>query len=189
VGRREVVVSMNSRGFSLVEVLIAMVIVTIGVLGGARLLGMGIMRTTQAKKMTAANHLANQIVERLRLEVRYDIEPPAGSGTVGGAAFTAADAWKAERLPYSSKDLVGPGAGAALTTCNPPGEDDSPATYNVGPLPFSFEGNSFWVCYRIEAPNTANCLADAACATVKVIWSEAGRYRAHRTMAFLASGR
>jgi type IV pilus assembly protein PilV len=181
---------MNARGFSLVEVLIAMAIVTIGVLGGARLLGMGMVRSAQARKVTAAQHLANQVVERLRLEVRFDIEPAAGSGTSGGGEFTAENAWKAERLPYSSNDSVKPAAGASLETCDPPGAEDDPATdYNVGPLPFSSEGNRYWVCYRIEAPNTANCLADAACATVKVIWAEAGRYRAHRTLAFLASGR
>jgi len=181
---------MNARGFSLLEVLMAMVIVTIGVLGGARLLGLGIVRNTEARKTTAATHLANQIVERLRLEIRYDIEPASGSGTAGGAPFTADNAWKAERLPYASSDVVGPGASAALATCHPPGaEDNPPVAYNVGPLPFASEGNSFWVCYRIDAPNTATCLADAACATVKVIWAEAGRYRAHRTLAFLASGR
>src|SRR5690606_25078920 len=181
---------MNARGFSLVEVLIAMAIVTIGVLGGARLLGLGIVRNTHARKVTAAHHLANQVVERLRLEVRFDIEPAAGSGTSGGGKVTAAHAREAERPPYSSNDAVGPGAGASLTSCNPPGAEDDPVTaYNVGPLPFRSEGQNFWVCYRIEAPNAGNCLADAACATVKVIWAEADAYRAHRTLAYLADGR
>lgn len=181
--------SRRDRGFSLLEVMIAMAIVTIGVLGGAKLLGMGLMRSTQARKVTAAHQLANQVVERLRLEVRFDMEPVAGSGTVGGKDFTAEEAWKAERLPYSSNDSIAPAAGAILT-CDPPGAEDPVAVaYNVGPLPFSFEANNFWVCYRIEAPNTATCLADAACAHVKVIWAETGGFRAHRTVAYLTSGR
>lgn len=165
-----------------------MAIVTIGVLGGAKLLGMGLLKSTQARKVTAAHHLANQVVERLRLEVRFDMEAAAGTGTVGGGEFKAEEAWRAERLPYSSNDAVTPTSG--VTTCNPPGAEDATAiAYNVGPLPFSFEANNFWVCYRIEAPNTATCIADAACAQVKVIWAETGGFRAHRTVAYLTSGR
>ncbi len=183
-------VSLKSRGFSLIEVLISMVVVTIGVLGGAGLLAMGMARNAEARRITAANHLANQVVERLRLEVRYDLEPPGGTGTVGGAEFTAEDAWKAERLPYSSQDSIQPSNSSGLPSCNPPGAEDDPVVnYNVGPLPFVFEGHRYLVCYRIEAPNPATCLADAACAHVKVIWTEAGGYGAHRTMAYLTSGR
>lgn len=180
---------MSVRGFTLIEVLISMAVVTIGVLGGAKLLALGMVRTAEARKITAAQHLASQVVERLRLEVRFDLEPAAGSGTVGGEAFTAEDAWKAERLPYSSNDSVEP-SGSNLPDCNPAGAVDDPTIdYNVGPLPFSFEGHSYLVCYRIEAPNAATCLADAACAHVKVLWGEEGGYGAHRTMAFLTSGR
>ncbi len=165
-----------------------MALMTIGVLGGAKLLGMGMARTVQARKLTAANHLANQVVERLRLEVRYDLEADEGTGTAGGDEFSTANAWRAERLPYSSNDAVA--AAAGLTTCNPPGAEDPAAIdYNVGPLPLSFEATTYWVCYRIEAPNTATCLADAACATVKVIWAAADRYAAHRTVAYLTSAR
>lgn len=179
----------KNRGFTLIEVLVAMAVATIGALGGAALLALGMARTAEARRVSAANHLANQVIERLRLEVRFDLEADKGSGSVGGKDFTAEDAWRAERLPYSSKDSVEP-SGSGLPSCNPPGAEDNPAVdYNVGPLPFVFEGHRYLVCYQIEAPNSANCLPDAACARVKVIWAESGGYGAHRTLAYLTSGR
>lgn len=181
---------MSARGFTMVEILVAMVILLIGLLAGARLMGEGIGRGAQGRKVSSAQHLANQVIENLRIEVRFDLEPAAGSGTVGGSAFTAAQAWRAERLPYSSNDSVGAAAGAELATCNPQGAEDDPVVaYNVGPLPYRFEGSRYWVCYQIEAPNTATCLADAACARVKVLWRTDRGFQAHRAMAYLTSGR
>lgn len=181
---------MSQRGFTMVEVLIAMAILMIGVLAGAKLMGEGIRQGAVGRKTSTAQQLANQIIENLRIEVRFDLEAAAGTGTVGGAAFAAADAWKAERLPYSSHDSVGAAAGASLTTCNPAGaEDDPEIDYNVGPLPYRFEGNSYWVCYQIEAPNSATCLSDAACVTVKVLWPTERGHQAHRAVAYLTSGR
>lgn len=180
---------MSQRGFTMVEILVSMAILLVGLLAGAKLMGEGIRQGAVGRKISTAQQLANEIIENLRIEVRFDIEAAAGSGTAGGAAVTAANAWKAERLPYSSKDSVTPTTGA-LTTCNPAGAVDDPViAYNVGPLPYRFEGSGYWVCYQVEAPNSATCLSDAACVTVKVLWQTELGYQAHRAVAYLTSGR
>lgn len=178
----------RDRGSTLVEVMIGMAILAVGLLGSAKLLGEGIVRAADAKRVTGALYLGTQIIEKLRLEIRFDLEPSAvtGSGRSGSEAFTLQNAWKAERLPYASADEV-KGAGGGLSTCQPEGTEDG-VDYSVGPIPMPLDGNRFWACYRIIPPGP-NCLPDAACADIKIIFGSPRGYRARYVNGVLAGGR
>lgn len=178
----------RERGSTLVEVMIGMAILSIGLLGSARLLGEGIIRTAEAKRVSGALYLGTQIVEKLRLEIRFDIEPSAlnGTGKSGAEAFSLENAWKAERLPYASGDEV-KGSGSGLGSCQPAGTADG-IDYTVGPIAMPLDGNRFWACYRIVPPGP-NCLPDSSCADVKIIYRTARGYGARHVNGVLAGGR
>lgn len=183
-------VSDRARGYTLVEVMISMAVLMIGLLGSLAVINLGIIRTAHARKVTAAQHLGSEILERLRLEVRFDAEGslPAGasnSGVSNGGAFTAGSAWRGDRLPYLSSDSVPAAAGAVLTTCQPGGSDG--VDYGVGPLPFRVESNLYWACYGL-APGAAGFPVNSVSAVVKVIWPSSDGYRSRHVAGVLVSG-
>ncbi len=61
-----VTVSSSQRGFSLVEVLVAVVLLSIGLLGLAKLQFWGVRHTGSAYFRTQATQIANEMVERMR---------------------------------------------------------------------------------------------------------------------------
>jgi prepilin-type N-terminal cleavage/methylation domain-containing protein len=65
----------TSRGLSLVEVLVAMVVLTIGVLGLAPLIMMSIYGNTFSNDVTVANGLANREMESLISQSSYGSVP------------------------------------------------------------------------------------------------------------------
>lgn len=177
----------SSRGFSLVEVMIAMAVLATGMIATGPLVHYAISRATEGRKVTAAQLLGTEIIERLRTEVRYDAEP--ASGTLGTYAFTLADAWKADRLPYSTQDTVNTGAAGALTTCNPAGASDA-TTYKVGPFRAQYEAQQFYVCYDlVAAPAAVAAPGTSVNATVKVLWPTANGWSARWLTSVLLDGR
>lgn len=180
----------GAAGFTLVEVLVAMGILAIGLLGSGALIGLGIARTAHGRKVSVAQHLGYEILERLRLEVRFDGEAaaPAGasnSGYAKGAELTAATAWRSDRLPYLSTDLVPAEAGALLSTCQP--QRDDGVAYGVGPLPFRIGTNLYWVCYGLE-PTVTDYPDNSVTAVVKVIWPSSEGYAWRHVAGVLVSG-
>ncbi|AKU91712.1 hypothetical protein AKJ08_2099 [Vulgatibacter incomptus] len=168
------------------EVLVAMAVLAIGLVGSAQLIGYSIARSVQARKVSAAQHLGNEILERLRTEVRFDggMAGPV-SGLSEGVAVTAANAWAADRLPYRIDEAVN-GNGGAIAGCNPAGAvDPGPGTnYGVGPLAFRFEGNVYWVCYRLAAA-PAGYPTGSIDALVKVLWQGTSGVQARHVSAVL----
>jgi|GEM_PF-1654421 len=179
-----------ARGFTLIEVLVSMVVLSIGLVGSVAALGQSIRWSSQARKVTAAQLLGNEILERLRLEARFDGEngvPGAeNSGLSKGGALDAANAWASDRLPYLSSDRVEASAGAQMATCNPAGAADG-NDYGVGPFALRYEGNVYWVCYRIVAP-AAGFPASSIGAFVKILWSGETGIAASHVSGLLAGG-
>lgn len=181
----------TARGFGLVEVMIALAILAIGLVVTVPLLSYGIQRGASARKLTSAQLLGNQVLERLRTEVRYDAEPSVTATGVDATSgtFDLANAWRAERLPYlSSETLNTAEAGVSLTSCNPSGAADG-ATYKVGPWRVRYEGSEFFVCYRIAPSTRTDVPPHSVEATIKVIWHGSnGGWAARWVSGLLLSG-
>lgn len=163
------------RGFSLLEVMVAMAIGTIAMLGTMKLVGYAIHRGAEGRQLTVARQVAAELIESLRNEVRYD---PA-SASAGAAAFE--DAWKADVLPHEVKDAAAAAApSAGGVNCQPAGQDDG-VTYHYGPYPFAREGNTFYACYALrqaaaqdpKGQDRTGIPAGSAEAIVRVLWRNA----------------
>ena len=128
-----------ARGFTLIEVLVAMAVLAVGLLAMTPLVSLSIQRGTYARKLSSAQQLAQELMERLRVEIRYDAEPAA-------SAFTDADAWKYNVLPHA------PGTDA-VAACQPAGQDDGFA-YHYGPYVFTREDQQYRVCYSVTRIDT-----------------------------------
>jgi prepilin-type N-terminal cleavage/methylation domain-containing protein len=132
-----------TRGFSLIEVMVAMAIGTVVMLATMPLISYAIRRGAEGRHLTTAQQLASEILENLRNELRYD----AGAGSPGSAEFD--DAWAYDVLPHAVKDASAPAAAAeGGVSCQPAGQDDG-VTYHYGPYPFAREGNTFYACYAL----------------------------------------
>jgi prepilin-type N-terminal cleavage/methylation domain-containing protein len=123
-------------GFSLIEVMVAMAVLVIGLLAMAPLVAQAIVSGSQARKSTAAQLLAQDILERLRAEIRYD-------GALQGEPVLSAGEWKFDILPHTP-DLNTNPAG-----CHLAGDDG--VEYDHGPFEFVREDQSFSVCYDLHA--------------------------------------
>ncbi len=127
------------RGFSMIEVMVAMAVLAIGLIATAPLLSMAIQRGNHARKVTAAQHLAQDLLDRLHAEVRYD-----GSVTTAtNPTLAAADAWKFDVLPHL------PGVDTDHADCQLAGEDG--IAYDYGPFEFVREEHKFSLCYDLES--------------------------------------
>lgn len=89
-----------SPGFSLIEVLVALVVFSIGLLGLARLQMAGLKSATSAATRLEAVNLAYDVLDRMRanrtpaLAGRY-VVAMGGSSSAGGLAQADIEAWKA----------------------------------------------------------------------------------------------
>lgn len=77
------------RGFSLIEALIALVLISVGVLGMVALQGRAIQYTQDSVQRNNAAMLANDLVEMIRAKAKPD-EPPGLSGVWGFSKAAAA---------------------------------------------------------------------------------------------------
>lgn len=136
---------MKARGFSLVEVLVAMAVLATGLLGTVALITLSINKSAYGRQATVAQQLAADLLEQLRAEVRFDY----GNGSP--ATPDADDVWKAQVLPHEIQpaDAAGIECDGDLC-CQPPGHDDGVA-YDYGPYPFRREGNVYFACYSLRA--------------------------------------
>jgi len=76
----------NQKGFSLLEVLIALLVLSIGLLGHSKIQALGVRAGTDAHLRTQATFLANEMMERMRAN-----RPAADSGYYSTIAYTAID--------------------------------------------------------------------------------------------------
>jgi len=167
---------MRARGFSLIEVMVGMAILTLVMLGTMPLIAYAIRRGSEGRQLTVAQQLAGEILEHLRNEVRYD----AGASTSASASLGTA--WDYDVLPHEVK-----AAGAAAAPCSggiccqPDGLDDG-VTYHYGPYAFAREGNTYYACYGLQAAATTDpkgnartgVAAGSAEAIVRVLWRGTG---------------
>jgi prepilin-type N-terminal cleavage/methylation domain-containing protein len=181
----------TTRGFTLVEVLVATTVLLVGLTGLAGLLTRATVEAVQARRTSQAQFVAASILDRLRMEVRFDAAPTGAGcggatnhGCAGDEAFAPENAWRAERLPYGGDDVV---AGAAVG-CNPAGANDG-QSYDVGPFPLRHQGIEFLVCYRL-APTTVTAAVPphSQDAHVKVLWRRSDSYSALWVSSVLVAG-
>lgn len=125
------------RGFSMVEVMVAMAVLAIGLLAMTPLVSMAIGKGAQARELTAAQLLAQDLLERLRAEIRYD------GGLVSDPVLVAADAWKFDVLPHRNDVNADP------PECQVAFDDT--VAYDHGPFEFVREDHVFRVCYDLHA--------------------------------------
>lgn len=135
---------MKTRGFSLVEVLVAMAILTGGLLGTVALMSRAITTSALGRQVTVAQQLAVDLLEQLRNEVRFD------SGNGAGATPDEDAVWQAPVLPHEIMPAdAAPAECVDGVCCQPPGLDDG-ITYHYGPYPFRREGNLYYACYSLQ---------------------------------------
>lgn len=126
----------KAAGFSLIEVMVALAVLAVGLLAMAPLVSQAIVRGSYARKSTAAQLLAQDLLERLRAEIRYD-------GGLQGEPVLPAGEWKFDVLPHTP-DLDANHAG-----CHLAGDDG--VLYDHGPFEFVREDQLFTVCYDLHA--------------------------------------
>ena len=85
----------NSRGFSLIEVLIALVVLSVGLLGLAAMQAEGLRTTSVAQQRYQAVRLAGDIADRMRANIAGatddDYVIAAGASAAGGASSNCSD--------------------------------------------------------------------------------------------------
>ena len=161
-----------SRGFSLLETLIGMAILTIVMVGTMPLVDYAMRRGTEGRRLTAAQQLAGELLEGLRNELRYD---PGAATTV---ALTHATAWQYDVLPHAVKQASAPASPASGGVDCQLGGDG--VTYHYGPYAFAREGNTFYACYALRRAAATDprgnqrtgMPAGAADAIVRILWRD-----------------
>jgi type IV pilus modification protein PilV len=83
----------RSRGFTLLEVLVSMAIMTVGLLGVAALIGSTLATGTQARYMNIANVLASEKLDNLNKWPSNDPNVAAGGALAGPANCVVGDAY------------------------------------------------------------------------------------------------
>jgi len=138
----------SARGFSMVEALVALVIVTVGLLGIGQLTLAGLRETSVALGRTRAVYLISDMMERIRAnpdaEDAYDCASYARGPTEQGCAPSGAPArlctarelaeddlarWQAQASDALS--LVGPGVCDANVSYLAAASGDEPARYRI----------------------------------------------------------
>lgn len=89
--RRQFTNRQDSKGFSLVEVLISMAIMTVGLLGVAALIGSTLAAGAQARYMNIANVLASEKLDNLNKLPASDANVQGGGSLAGPATCAAGD--------------------------------------------------------------------------------------------------
>lgn len=182
----------HGRGFTLVEVLVAMTVLGLGLVLSAPLIAYAINRGTLARDLTAAQQLGTELLETLRSEIRFD----AAAETASTA--TASTAWEANVLPHAVQPAGGAAAACVDGVCCQPADQDDGITYHYGPFAFAREGKRYWACYSLEqaAANDAGgkprigVPAGSADAAVRVLWRDGlGGWRSWSVGALLLDGR
>ncbi|HKK06661.1 MAG: type IV pilus modification protein PilV [Gammaproteobacteria bacterium] len=123
---------MNQRGFTLVEVLVALVIFSIGLLGLAGLQSQSIRYTHSAYLRTQATFLAYDILDRMRVNMTqaknstYDMSmsyvPPSASCVGVGAACSPLDLRNADRYEWKQSLAALPNGKGSIQTVTAGGQ-------------------------------------------------------------------
>lgn len=96
----------NDKGFSLLEVLVAVVILAVGLLAAASMQTMALTATTTSRNSTLAVQLAEEMVDRIRVnagstpEIYYDLNTGSCSSLSSTTALGDCNQWR-DRLQSS----------------------------------------------------------------------------------------
>lgn len=127
---------MMQRGFTLIEVLVTIVLVSVGLLGFAGMLNKSIVANRQAFMRSQASIFAHDVAERMRLNRQaavtgaYNLtlgSTPAGSG-VAGADMVDWNTHLTDSLPASRAGLMVDGNGNVTITIEWDDDNDGVAT-------------------------------------------------------------
>jgi type IV pilus modification protein PilV len=147
----------GAKGFTLVEVLVSMAIMTVGLLGVAALIGSTLASGTQARYMNIANILASEKLDNLNKWPSNDPNVAPGGALAGPPACAAGDAYcdqvtvsEISGANYETQTQIVNGAPVATTIVHTNGGCvDTPANCGV-PNP-NGNGNTFTRRWLITA--------------------------------------
>jgi prepilin-type N-terminal cleavage/methylation domain-containing protein len=145
------VIRTTSRGFSLLEVIMAMGILAIGLAATVPLVTYGIEKNALARRGSGATMIAEEVMQRLQIEVGTDFD---GDPAEGG--FPSALLWSMPILPHNIGNSIGPnGACGATETCCQPAQATDGVVYDVA-FPMRAQGEDYLVCYAIRTQTNAD---------------------------------
>jgi len=178
--------SSSSRGFSLIEVMISTVLLAIGLTATFPLVSYATQRSQVGRRETTALYVGQDMLEKLRSDVRYNIE--GGGCTAGGAPLTQSTMWAADCLDVSHFAVNAMAAvevdGKALPTC---GDDGTPFS-GIGPFAVEREGELFTVCYLVDGRESCPGVSCRERGTVKVLWRGGNGRVSSRTISTIMQG-
>lgn len=175
------------RGFSLIEVLVAMGVLAIGLSASIPLVTYGLQRNAQSRLATGAQWAADQVLQRLQLEVSTD-----RNGAPGEGGLAPDEIWTSDFLPHGLGNNIGAVGACAPNElcCQPAGLPADGVAWNVA-FPLRTQGNDYLVCYAVAAqPNVdsrGNLLQGVAgpgqlrSVQVKVLWQRSDGRVSFRT--------
>lgn len=138
----------RQQGFSLIEVLVSLLIMAIGALGVAGLQVISLQQNRDALYRAEANQLANDILDRIRVNSDQDYSVLISDAPVDTTSCMGADCTPAEMAAFDiaqwkcairSADLAGDEY-AACTTLNDSVPVGSPSLITTGTLPMGAGG-------------------------------------------------
>lgn len=177
----------RARGFSLIEVIVSMAIMTVGLLGVAALIGSTLATGAQARYMNIANVLASEKLDNLNKWPSNDPNVAAGGSLNGPANCAAGDDYcdqvtvsESSGADYETQTQIVNGASVTTTIVHTnSGCVDTPANCGV-PNPTA-NGNTFtrrWLITAnpvITGPGGPSTVTGARRVTVMVSLTQAGK--------------
>jgi len=157
----------ESRGFSLIEVLVSMVILAIGLLGLAMLQTTGLGFNTNSYSRTQATYMAYDLAERMRANVpaflagNYDVANTAAAAAISGTSN------------YSCNESATPSCTCDTGTCS----NAAMASYDLGQWYYNLDRLLPGVkdAANLATPQRATIVRDNNIATVTIYWLEQER--------------
>ncbi len=156
-----------SRGFSLVEVLVAVGVLAIGMIATFPLMTYATQRSTQARRESNAVSVGQDVLERLRGELRYN------SG--GTATFDMQTAGPSSVDTRYRSDFIAGGVGAehpALPTGRRAPTCTSSTGVDANTMVLDREGELYTACYEVSNPTGSTCPGPGCRleGNIKVMW-------------------
>lgn len=158
----------KSKGFSLIEVLVTLVLTTIGILGMVVLQGKSIQYTTEASSREVAVSLSNELVEILRSHrSELFVKQPPAHYTFSEVKHSS-DAYSGGSIAASSGDC--PSSGLPQTLKQEVGCWVEKASSTLPGVDADYIASNFLLCPSFQAGSCASSSFKGSTMLVRVAW-------------------